>query len=90
MPGRGGQPFELLLEHVGCAGEEPVRMRVIGRPHDLVGPDIVRQHLQAALDRLERDPAIAPEELARARGEAGIVEALIVSARSSTLFLAAR
>src|SRR5262249_43544342 len=34
--------------------------------------------LDAALDRLERDPAIALEELARPGGEAGIVEALIV------------
>jgi hypothetical protein len=28
-------------------------MRIIGRPHDLVRPDIVGQHGKAAIDRLE-------------------------------------
>jgi len=74
----GDYPFEALHDHFWRAREEAVRMGVVGRPQDLVRSDIVGQHLEAALDRLERDPAIAPEELARARREPGIVEPLIV------------
>src|ERR1051326_7426266 len=53
-------------------------MRIVGRPHDLVRADIIRQHVEAALHRLERDPAISPVQLARPRLQAGIVEPLIV------------
>jgi hypothetical protein len=52
-------------------------MRIVGRPHNLLRADIVGEHLEATLDRLERDPAIAPEQLARPGLQAGIVEALI-------------
>ncbi len=71
-------PCELLPDHVGRAGKEPVGVRVVGRPHDLVGADIIGQHMEAALDRLERDPAIAPEQIAGTGRQAAIVEALIV------------
>src|SRR5215470_7193628 len=74
----GGGPGEAVLDHLRCAREEAVAVRVVGRPKDLVRPDIFGEHLEAAFDRLERDPAIAPEELARTRLEAGIVEALVV------------
>src|SRR3954465_9914320 len=53
-------------------------MRIVGRPHDLVGADIVRQEFEAALNRLERDPAIALEQFGWARLEARIVEALVI------------
>src|SRR5258705_9582537 len=59
-------------------GEESVGMRVVGGPQDLVRADVVREHGQAALDGLERDPAVALEQLARAHRETGIVEALVV------------
>src|SRR5271169_3641845 len=67
-----------VLDHLRCAGEEAVAMRIVGRPQDLVRSDILGEHPEAALDRLERDPAIAPEELARPGLETGIVKALIV------------
>src|ERR1700676_2400650 len=50
---RRRQADELLPDHVGRAREEPVRVWVVGRPHDLVGADIIGQYPQAALDRLE-------------------------------------
>ena len=56
-----------------------------GRWQDLVGPDIIGQHLEAAFDRLERDPAIAPEQLARTGLQAGIVEALMRHAHTQRL-----
>src|ERR1700732_4294619 len=76
--GLGRGALQPLAQHVRRAGEEAVGMRVIGRPQDLVRADIVGEHLDAALDRLERDPAIALEQLAWPRLEAGIVEALVV------------
>src|SRR5439155_18528780 len=63
----GGQPPEPFAEHLRRARKEAVRVRIIGGPHDLVRPDVVGQHRDAALDRLERDPAIALEQLARPR-----------------------
>src|SRR6267143_2422211 len=60
------------------AGEEAVGMRVVGGPEDLVRTDVVGEHREAALDGLERDPAIALEELAGTHRQARIVEALVV------------
>jgi hypothetical protein len=71
---RGGQLPEPLAEDLRRAREEAVRVRIVGGPHDLVRPDIVGQHRDAALHRLERDPAIALEQLARR----GLVEALVI------------
>src|SRR5579883_690828 len=65
-------------DHVGSAREKAVGMRVVGRPQDLVGADIIGQNLDAALDRLERDPAIALEDFARTHRQPGIVETLVV------------
>src|SRR5438552_14440787 len=76
--GRVGQPFEPLSDHGGRAGEEAVRVRVVGRPHDLMRPDIVGEHLEAALDRLERNPAIALEQFAWPYRQPRVIEALIV------------
>src|SRR5262245_43619330 len=53
-------------------------MRIVGRPQDLVRPDVVGQDAQAALDGLERDPAVTLEQLARPHRQPGIVEALVV------------
>jgi hypothetical protein len=44
----------------------------------LCGPIIVRQHRDAVLDRLERDPAITLEELARPHLRGDLVEPLVV------------
>src|SRR5258705_6426134 len=74
----GGQPPEPLAEHLRRAREEAVRVRIVGGPEDLVGADIVGQHRDAAFDRLERDPAIALEQLARPRLRRGLVEALVI------------
>src|SRR5688572_20933975 len=60
----GGQRPETLAEHLGRAREEAVLVRIVGGPHDLVRPDVVGEHGDAALDRLERDPAVALEQLA--------------------------
>src|SRR5260370_7260088 len=59
----GRQRREPFADHLRRTGEEAVLMRIIGRPHDFVRPDIVGQHGDAVLDRLERDPAIPAEEL---------------------------
>src|SRR5436309_1319406 len=84
--GPSGQDLTLRLrrqltavgDQLGRAGEEAVGMRIVGRPQDLVGPDVVGEDAQAALDRLERDPAVALEQLARPHRQAGVVEALVV------------
>src|SRR6267143_1333887 len=73
-----GQRFDPLAEHLRRAREEPVRVRIVGGPHDLVRPDVVGEHRDAAFDRLERDPAIAPEQLTRPRLRRGLVEALVI------------
>src|ERR1700694_1685326 len=65
-------------DHRGSAGEEPVGVRIVGRPEDLGRPDVVRQHVERALDRLERDPAVPLEQLAWLRLEPGVVEALVL------------
>src|SRR5215510_11712062 len=65
-------------DHLRRAGEESVRMWIVGGPENLVRADVVRQHAQAALDGLERDPAVAPEVLAWPHREPGVVEALVV------------
>src|SRR5690349_17902536 len=57
--GRRRRALQPLAHHVGRPREEAVLMRVVGRPHDLVGADIVGQHGDRTLDRLERDPAVA-------------------------------
>src|SRR5207245_2823830 len=69
-----------VAEHLRRAREEAVRVRIIGGPHDLVWPDVVGQHRDAAFDRLERDPAITLEQLARPRLRRGLVEALGIEA----------
>ena len=74
----GGQRPETLAEHLGRAREEAVLVRIVGGPHDLVRPDIVGQHRDAAFDRLERDPAIALEQFAGPRLRRGLVEALVI------------
>src|SRR5258705_4304595 len=71
----GGQ-LRPIGDELRRAGEETVGMRVVGGPQDLVRADVVREHGQTALDGLERDPAVALEQLARAHRETGIVEAL--------------
>src|SRR3984893_827334 len=75
---RGRQRPEPLADHVRRSREEAVLMRIIGRPHDLVWADIVGQNGDAVLDRLERDPAIPLEELARPHLRGGIVEPRVV------------
>jgi len=74
----GGCAGHAVLDHLRSAREEAVAVRVVGRPQDLVRPDILGEHPEAALDRLKRDPAIASEQIARPGLEAGIVEALVV------------
>src|SRR5712692_5116735 len=74
----GRQRPEPLAEHLGRTREEAVRVGIISGPHDLVRPDVVGQHRDAAFDRLERDPAIALEQLARPRLRRGLVEALVI------------
>src|SRR5260370_31515723 len=76
--GRGRRALQPLAHHVGGAGEEAVGMRIIGRPHDLVGADIIGEHLERTFDRLKRNPAVPPEEVARPRLQAGIVKPLVV------------
>src|ERR1700733_1745382 len=76
--GRDAGAVELLLDHVGRAGEEPVAVRVVGRPQDLVRPYIVGEVLQAALDWLERDPALPLEDVAGTRLQPAVVKALVV------------
>src|SRR6266851_3138675 len=75
---RRRQADKLLPDHVGRAREEAIWVRIVGCPQDLIGTDIVGQHPEAALDRLEGDPAIALEQFAWPGRQAGIVEALIV------------
>src|SRR5580700_2828561 len=74
----GGQRPEPVTEHLRRAREEAVLMRVIGRPHELVRADVVGEHGDAVLDRLERDPAIALEEFARPHLRSGFVEPVVV------------
>src|SRR5277367_953959 len=66
----GRETFHAIHDHFRGAGEEAVRVRVVGRPQDLVRADVIGQRLDAALDRLERDPTIALEQFARPRRQA--------------------
>src|SRR5215470_15817312 len=74
----GRQWLEPFAEHLRRPGKKAILVRIIGRPHDLVWSDIVRQYGNAALNRLERDPAIAPEQLAGPCLGCGFVEAVVV------------
>src|SRR4029453_19680881 len=74
----GGHPPEPLPEHLRRARKEAVRVRIVGGPHDLVRPDVVGQDRDAALDRLERDPAIALEQLTRPPLRRGPVYARVI------------
>src|SRR5262245_56853150 len=53
-------------------------MRIVCGPQNLVGANVIRQHVQATLDGLKRNPAVTLEELARARAQSGIVKTLVV------------
>src|SRR5437667_2084224 len=75
---RLGERRRLLGDQRWRAREEPVSMRIVGGPQDLVRTDVVGEHAEPALDRLERNPAIPLEQLARSRLEAGVVEALVI------------
>src|SRR5439155_12976810 len=50
---RRRQAGELLSNHVGRAREEAVGVRIVRRPQDLIGTNVVGQHPEAALDRFE-------------------------------------
>src|SRR5712692_8754136 len=78
LPLRLRRQLRPIRDQLRSAGEEAVGMRIVGRPQDLVWPDVVREDAEAALHGLERDPAVALEQLARARGEIRVVEALVV------------
>src|SRR5262245_14053491 len=78
VPRLGGQRPEPLAQHLRRAREEAVLVRIVGGPQDLVRPDVAGQHRDAALDRLERDPAIALEQLARPHLRRGLVEAQVI------------
>src|SRR5215510_4239825 len=58
--------LEAIQQHLWRTREEAVGVRVVGGPQNFVRADIIGEHLDAALDRFERDPAIALKELARA------------------------
>src|SRR6185436_20306148 len=78
MLGVGRQALHALAHHVRRPREEAVAMRIVGRPQDLVRPDVVGEYAERALDRLEGNPAVAPEDVARPHRQARIVEALVV------------
>src|SRR5712664_295799 len=59
------KPFNPFLHHLWSAREEAVAVGIVGRPQDLVRADILRQRAERAFDRLEGDPAVALEQLAR-------------------------
>src|SRR5262245_9022658 len=65
-------------DHLGRAREEAIRVRIVRRPQDLVRADVLRARAQAALDRLERDPAVTLEQLCGTDRESRVVEALVV------------
>jgi hypothetical protein len=56
-------------------GKEAVGVRIIGGSQDLGRTDIVRRRDEASLDWVEGDPVLAPEQLARPRLQAEIIEA---------------
>src|SRR5579862_273704 len=69
---------EPVADHLRCTREKPVLMGIIGRPHNLVRANVISEHGNTVLDRLERNPAIALEQFARPHLRGGIVEALVV------------
>src|SRR5213594_2865578 len=84
--GAAGQDLALRLrrqlgpvgDELRRAREEAVGVRIVGGPQDLVRADVIGEDREAALDGLERDPAVPLEQLARPHRQPGIVEALIV------------
>src|SRR5207249_9447013 len=58
-----------IRDQLRRAGEEAVRMRIVGGPQDLVRADVVREDAAAALHGLDGDLAVALEELALAHVE---------------------
>src|SRR5882724_6498076 len=75
---RLGRELRPVGDELRRAREEAVRVRIVGGPQDLVRADVVGEDREAALDRLERDPAVPLEQLARPHREPGVVEALVV------------
>src|SRR5260370_16745017 len=55
---RGRGALDALAHHVGSAREEAVLMRIIGRPHDLVRPDLVAHDADPPLPRPHPHPPI--------------------------------
>jgi hypothetical protein len=51
----GDTPSRPIHHHFRRTGEEAVRVRVVGRPQDLVRPDIVGEHLEAPLNEAGSD-----------------------------------
>src|SRR5207237_5820490 len=78
VPCLGRQRPETVADHLRRAGEESVLMRIIGRPHDLVRPDIAGQRRNTALARLDRDPAVALDELDWTRLRGVIIVPVVV------------
>src|SRR5579863_8918736 len=76
--GRDSGGIEPLFDHVRCAREEPIAVRIVSRPQDFVRADIVGQIAEAPLDWLERNPALPPENVGGSSLEAAVVEALVV------------
>src|SRR5262245_57386575 len=65
-------------DHGGGTREEPVGVRVVRGPQDLVRSDVIGEDVEGPFDRLEGDPAVALEQLAWVGGEARVVEVLII------------
>src|SRR5262249_60417641 len=53
-------------------------MRIVRGPQNFVGANVICQHVQAALDGLKGNPAVALEELAGPRAQSRIVKTLVV------------
>src|SRR5207247_1009935 len=58
--------------------EKSIRVRIICGPQNFVGADVICQHVQAALDGLKGNPAVALEELAGPCAQSRIVKPLVV------------
>src|SRR5207245_11493315 len=65
---------EFLGNHRWGPREEPVGMRIIGGPENLVRAQVLGQIRQAALDGLKGDPALPPEILAGPQAQRGVIE----------------
>src|SRR5712692_5920736 len=57
---------------------ETIEMRIVGRPQDVVGAEVVGEHRERLLDRLERDEALTVEHFARTRLDRHVVHAHVV------------